>query len=429
MGPTLIFDKSFLESLNPDEAMWLDNFFLSNITPLFFVETLANLEKRTRSGRTPEDIVGSIAYKTPDMGSRPNVHHATLLAGELSMGAKVEMDTGRPIISGGITHELDGKMGIMFQQSPEEEAFARWQKGQFLDLERSYAKAWRKDLTISSLEEKYQYFQKFFPLGKPKDLNGIKRFVEFYLTNSDHEKLLLFGLSILDVPSASQELTLKRWRDSGKAPVKDFAPFFYYVVSVNFFFYLAIATDLIGRGRPSHVIDLAYLYYLPFCHVFVSNDKLHADLVPFFLRDDQMFISGSELKADLANLDRHYDALPDDVKQRGVSSFAFYPPSDDTFLVSSLWDKYMSPTWRKDRINLSPQPENESSNKILEEMRRFEKEGVPVADDGQISSDQAHHIAIERKVRTKKGKWMRFPPEVIDRRKNDRGEWEDIQPK
>jgi len=27
MEPMLIFDKSFLESLNPDEAAWLDNFF------------------------------------------------------------------------------------------------------------------------------------------------------------------------------------------------------------------------------------------------------------------------------------------------------------------------------------------------------------------------------------------------------------------
>lgn len=29
MGPSLIFDKSFLESLNPDEAVWLDQFWPS----------------------------------------------------------------------------------------------------------------------------------------------------------------------------------------------------------------------------------------------------------------------------------------------------------------------------------------------------------------------------------------------------------------
>jgi hypothetical protein len=46
----LIFDKSSLESLNLDEAVMLDNFFMSNITPLFFVECLADLEKVIRWG-------------------------------------------------------------------------------------------------------------------------------------------------------------------------------------------------------------------------------------------------------------------------------------------------------------------------------------------------------------------------------------------
>ena len=44
-GPTLIFDKSALQALSLDEAVWLDHYFLSNVTPVFFVETLADLEK------------------------------------------------------------------------------------------------------------------------------------------------------------------------------------------------------------------------------------------------------------------------------------------------------------------------------------------------------------------------------------------------
>jgi hypothetical protein len=45
-GPILIFDKSTLESLSVDEAVLMDNFYLSNITPIFFVECLADLEKK-----------------------------------------------------------------------------------------------------------------------------------------------------------------------------------------------------------------------------------------------------------------------------------------------------------------------------------------------------------------------------------------------
>jgi len=44
-GPHLIFDKSALECLSLDESNWLDNFYGTVITPLFFAETLADLEK------------------------------------------------------------------------------------------------------------------------------------------------------------------------------------------------------------------------------------------------------------------------------------------------------------------------------------------------------------------------------------------------
>ena len=45
MAPIIIFDKSTLESLNSDEAVWLDQFFNSNITPLFYIAANANAIK------------------------------------------------------------------------------------------------------------------------------------------------------------------------------------------------------------------------------------------------------------------------------------------------------------------------------------------------------------------------------------------------
>ena len=80
MGPLLIFDKSTLQSFSLDESVWLENFFITNITPLFFVESLADLEKEMGSGKTPEDTVGALASKTPVNGSFSNVHHALMRA-------------------------------------------------------------------------------------------------------------------------------------------------------------------------------------------------------------------------------------------------------------------------------------------------------------------------------------------------------------
>ena len=88
-GSILIFDKSTPQALNPDPANWMDNFFMSNITPLFYIETLADLEKEVKAGKTPEQVVGEIAYKTPDMQAHPNLYHLTLIWGELMGKAEI----------------------------------------------------------------------------------------------------------------------------------------------------------------------------------------------------------------------------------------------------------------------------------------------------------------------------------------------------
>ncbi len=75
MGPIALFDKSFIQSLSLDEAVLFDDFFLPVICPLFYVETLADLEKHVREGRTPEQEVGIIADKVPEMGGYPCAYH------------------------------------------------------------------------------------------------------------------------------------------------------------------------------------------------------------------------------------------------------------------------------------------------------------------------------------------------------------------
>ncbi|MEK7092317.1 MAG: hypothetical protein AAB907_01695, partial [Patescibacteria group bacterium] len=307
MGPILIFDKSFLESLSPDEAVWLDQFFLTNITPLFFVETLADLEKNARFGRSPEDVVGSLAYKTPDLHSKANVHHRSLLEGELSGEGEIDMEHGRPHIGGGKYVELGGQTGAFFEASPEEEALKRWQGHKFLELERFYAKQWREGLSNINLDGIYsQYQTSFAGRPKPKTLGEVKAMVDKVIDGPEQEQVLVTGLASIGVAPKFLEEIIARWRVAGQPPIRQFAPYFTYVLSVDLFFMFGIGSDLIGRGRPSHKIDVAYLYYLPFCMVFTSNDKLHKALVPIFLRSNQSFISGEELKSDLKKLDAHF---------------------------------------------------------------------------------------------------------------------------
>src|ERR1039457_5087716 len=97
-GPSLIFDKSALESLNLDEAVLLDNFYRSTITPLFFVECLADLEKAIRSRSTPEQLVGSLALRTPESQSCATAHHTKVLANELARKFDLSQVLERPMV-------------------------------------------------------------------------------------------------------------------------------------------------------------------------------------------------------------------------------------------------------------------------------------------------------------------------------------------
>lgn len=431
MGPVLIFDKSTLQALNVDESAWLDNSYLSNITPLFFVETLADLEKEARAGRTPEQVVGNLAEKTPDMGSSLNAHHTGLVIGELLGIGEVDIKTGRPHLAGGKPVELQGRSGIMFGPSPEEQAFHRWQDGEFLEAERQMARSWREVLNAIDLEGIYALFKERLPQwNKPKSLEQVKKEVEALMTNADQENILRMAFGIVGIPEDICPRILERWQAVGRPNIRDFAPYFAYIFSVDMFFYFGIAADLIGRGRASHKIDVAYLYYLPFCMVFSSNDKLHAILAPFFMRPRQTFVTGTELKTDLQALDRFYDALPIEQKDRGIMSFGFYPPDDTSFLITRLWDKHMNPQWRehkKDR-DAAPYPRetHPGMKSLMEDIRDAEKICAPMKPIVSAGTGgEPEQMVIKRTVRARRGKWERFPPEIRNKRQNSDGEWED----
>jgi hypothetical protein len=109
------------------------------------VETLADPHKEMRKGRSPEQVAGSIAYKTPDFSSELNVQHLTLCVNDL-LGYRVHMN-GYPVVAGFRSVMTGDQKGLVLERTREREAFERWQKHEFLDLERQIAKQWRQELS------------------------------------------------------------------------------------------------------------------------------------------------------------------------------------------------------------------------------------------------------------------------------------------
>ena len=413
LGPFLIFDKSSLESLDLDEAVMLDNFYMSNITPLFFVECLADLEKAIRSNSTPEQLVGSLATRTPESQSYPNVHHATILRGELAGKFDLKTVHGRVMLAGGRHVQLGDKKGVIFEHSPEAEAISRWGKREFLELERNIAKQWRRALTSIDLNAMVQSVMGALgPWRKPKSLQDARKMTDIIIDNMDPEWLIRFGLNLLGAPE-NVEYVVSEWIRKRRPPLRDHLPYFVFMLTINIFFCLVLPTQLLSKVKPSHKIDLAYLYYLPFCSVFTSKDNFHADIVPLFLSSEQTFVNGTELKEDLKRLVAHYEVLPGDVLKTGLNHFAAYPPDDTGLLITRLWDKYL-PGWRAARDMPKPVRDPEEEKRIVEEInRQTDSPELQPSDEQDI--DKMDYATVRRMVHPKKGRWLRFSEEQIQR--------------
>lgn len=409
-GPVLIFDKSSLESLNLDEAVLLDNFYRSNVTPLFFVECLADLEKSIRSNSTPEQLVGSLATRTPDQQACANIFHMKALHGELSRQLDLGDQRGRPMIEGGRAVQLGDHKGLIFEHSQEEEALRRWQKREFLEVERQAAKKWRRTLSqVDFWTMKSSVMAELGRWRKPKSLEDAKRIADTIIDYMDPEWLIVFGLQILGVPEAIDPVRTD-WIANRRRPLRNYLPYFTFMLSINIFFCLVLQTELLRNVKQSHQVDLAYLYYLPFCSIFTSKDDFHARIVPLFLSPEQTFVNGSDLKEDLKKLDEYYQQLPDEIQRQGLMTYAQTPPEDTSFLTTRLWDKYL-PSWRdkSERVDINDPLLREALGQLMSKVKEAEQSGIP---HDETNLENIDHLTIRHQIALRKGRYRRFTEEI-----------------
>jgi hypothetical protein len=413
MGPHTIFDKSFLQSLTVDESVWFDAFFTSVITPLFYVETLADLEKDVREGRTPEQEVSIIADKFPQMSGHPCIHHTDGALGELLGHTRVPM-TGQIPMPGGRRTKLGDRYGIVWERSREAEAFSRWQEGRFREIERDTAKEWRARLEQIDLESAAEALRRDGrPLVQYRSLSEAAQAAKDLVASSRTPfGMLGFVVRTLNVPRQFERPIIERWHEYGRRTLLEHAPYAAHIAAVELFLHLALASGLIGTARSSNRVDVAYLNYIPFCKVFVSSDTLHRRTGPLFLRPDQIFVWGPDLKSDLRALNEHYSKLPQGVRESGVMGFATYPPDDCAPLVATIWDK-VAPGWRSKRDKPSvPSGDPDRDKKLVDEVRRFEKAPpmpahLPLPEDAEVTS-----MTIKRAIRRKRGSWWQIGKDV-----------------
>ncbi len=409
MGPIALFDKSFVQSLSVDESVWSDHFFMAVVCPIFFVETLADLAKTPRAGRTAESEVRIIAAKFPEVQGCPCVDYlelstANMLGHGLPLDGRIPRPGGRAVSGGGRT-------GIVYDQSPEDAAFQRWQTEKFAEVERLFAAQWRAALQAIDLREIASTFRS---LGvNPQSCRSLAEAHQLATQivsggQKTHEQVAL-AVRMLRIPQQYHRPISDRWQQMGKPPLSELAPYTAFVVTVEVFFQICLAAKLIASERNSNRTDIAYLFYLPFCQVFVSGDRLHRSVANVFLRPDQEFIWGHDLKADLGKINAHFLKAPEADRDGGIMRFANHPPTGDASLVAEIWDRHGFRS-RTHHENLAPRLKPEDEKRLVAELTDFTN-GKTLAPFPLLAED-AEAVSVERRVTKRKGSWWQLPKDL-----------------
>jgi len=373
MGPFLLPDKSTLQKLSysKKEYIYLFNEFFVVIPPVLIMEILGDLSKKpSKKFPSSETLASSLANKLFPGGEIPPDFKA-LCVGSL-LGTKIPMSGWQiPIDRGDIVTAENGSSGWVIDEHPLRGIIRDWQRGIFSDSEHLYAKLYREQIKSLNLESTREFIEKSSPVKLKKIFNPfeLQFLVEssIYNVNEKHQfKLLVLFMSYLNLPPRYKSITLSRWQRSGNPPFCKFAPYAFHCFKVMYYFMAGFLTRFFS-SKDSNIIDMQYLYYLPFCKVFSTGDK---QLQKFFFlvkNIDQKLITDEDMKTDLRKINDYWRKLNEDEKEEYAYEYGYYPPEDPDNKIYQVWREFAGPR-RKGMGNRALRYTPEESKRATEEI-------------------------------------------------------------
>ncbi len=340
MGPTIIIDKSVLHQLTSDEVRLLNKLYNINIPEVLLLEIVSDLYKNKKYESENVQALQRVAQKLDIPFMVTNVRYPELIANSLS--GQDNMNVRKPVLKGVSALQIaDGGYCGIIDENPYQERLARWRKGvvnkQDIDEALEWRKATQNSNTVALLNNLKDQGLKF---NKHDNLCDVIEDVNtmFGLANAQPFLIEQIVKTTIMVPELGQEI-LNRWNRLGRPLLKDFAPYAHFCWKIQFCFIYCVNSGICG-SRKTDICDLQYVMYLPFCDVFCSNDVFHKTFAPAVLLPDQTFISGDELKSDLASILATLSEDPTfNMKTlRGFESIK--PPINENSFTYKMWKKY-----------------------------------------------------------------------------------------
>jgi hypothetical protein len=336
MGPAIIFDKSAFQGLDAQEHNMGHFMFYENVTPILLREIAGDLAKPD-GRRSAESLVQELARKFSGSGGCVNEDWKDLCAGSLA-GQPVPM-TGQIIPGPDAIHATSAADGgaVLLGPARGNRAILRWAEAHFVEGEQRAAERFRggaQSFDTSAFGKRLEDL----PVPTARDIASIPLVVDELLARDAPasgrivdwlvDELRPLGRRGWRVPQLRQ-VARHRFQTLGSSAWLS-SPYARHCVRT-------LLMLLVGRGvlsaRPTNRLDIEYLIYLPFCHVFVSDDKLHRQLAPFLVRADQTFVPIDVLKADLKRCWFERSTATSDVRARRDRCFGTRPwPAPDSIL-------------------------------------------------------------------------------------------------
>lgn len=371
MGPFLLVDKSFIESLSPEELDFLDRHYTMIITPILISEICADLLKYPRDEDTSKHRAALLADKAKQFGAKTVCQFENICIADL-FGAEVSLSPIIPRIGGRECTAEDGSTGMVFEESFEDKMLRRWANRQFTEDDLAAAKDHYEKRSYN-LESSGKAMADLYPRNAGyKSLDELSLNIDYLLSNSPNQWNIIESLiNILNLAPAERDIVKTRWEAENHPYFENFSSYAFFCYRLICIFWVGVTSGLIPTSKHEKaIIDYEYFFYLPFVHAFCSNDSFHRNFSMFFLRSDQDFVWGEELKADLQAISSCYKNMTSDEKQYYEIHFGHYPPPIHNSITYFLWQKHMRP-WTPRSGNLAIEMSEENKKKMAEEINKI----------------------------------------------------------
>ncbi len=356
MGPAILVDKSTLQLLSVREVFYLRQYYNVVLCSTLYYEILGDITKHKDYEASKKEVL-KVSRKIYGHSTCFTTKYQEMLEAEL-IGYEIPMDR-RPLLSGGKeVVDGNGERVVLFDEPHEYEALRKWTSGEFSKEEMSWAEDYRKSiqqikLDIAKLNSEYM---------DARDASELKKYIDKLIDDSDNQlEYLQFILKKTGKDQPFRDKICNIWLNRGMPRIKDFAPYSYYFLTVSFAFYCGVAKDIFGT-KNTNIIDLEYIYYLPFCSVFTSNDKFLKTISNIFLSDDQDFIWGEELKNDLKAFCDYWNEKGEKARFSYQEEYGGYPPDIPNSITCKIWGKWAGERRKKEKMT------SERNQEIMKEI-------------------------------------------------------------